>query len=92
MEQVNKLTDTVTQLTPSHNVNKLAARSTADPENSDNSDSGEDDEENDRVSIHETDRSLCNETDLENRHLRRKLRLYRLPLRKLSQKLHLKNC
>ena len=40
---------------------------TADPENSDNSDSGEDDEENDRqnrVTIHETDRSLYNETDL----------------------------
>ena len=67
MEQVNKLTETVTQVTSLHNASKLAARSTADPENSDNSDSGEDDEENDRrnrVTIHETDRSLCNETDL----------------------------
>ena len=67
MEQVNKLTEAVTQMTSSHNANKLAARSTADPENSDNSDSGEDDEENDRrnmVTIHETDRSLYNETDL----------------------------
>ena len=36
MEQVNKLTEAVTQMTSSHNVNKLAARSTADPENSDN--------------------------------------------------------
>ena len=45
----------------------MAARSTADPGNSDNSDFGEDDEENDRrnrVTIHETDRSLYNETDL----------------------------
>ena len=67
MEQVNKLTEAVTQLTFSHNANKLAARSTADPENSDISDSGEDDEENDRrngVTIHELDRSLYNETDL----------------------------
>ena len=67
MEQVNKLTEAVTQLTSSHNVTKLAARSAADPENSDNSDSGEDDEENDRqnrVTIHETDRSLYNEIDL----------------------------
>ena len=67
MEQVNKLTEAVTQMTSSHNANKLAARSTADPGNSDNSDSGEDDEENDRrnrITIHETDRSLYNETDL----------------------------
>ena len=67
MEQVNKLTEAVTQMTSSHNANKLAARSTAHPENSDNSDSGEDDEENDRrnrVTIHETDRSLYNETNL----------------------------
>ena len=67
MEQVNKLTEAVTEMTSSHNANKLAARSTADPENSDDSGSGEDDEENDRrnrVIIHETDRSLFNETDL----------------------------
>ena len=67
MEQVNKLTEAVTQLTSSHSTNKLNARSTADPENSDNSDSREDDEVNDRrnrVTIHETDRSLYNETDL----------------------------
>ena len=30
------LTEAVTQLTSSHNANKLAARSTADPENSGN--------------------------------------------------------
>ena len=67
MEQVNKLTEAVTQVTSLHNASKLAARSTADLENSDNSDSGEDDEENDRrnrVTIHETDRSLNNENDL----------------------------
>ena len=51
MEQVNKLTEAVTQITSSHNPNKLAARSTADPGNSDNPDSGECDEENDRGSI-----------------------------------------
>ena len=54
-------------MTSSHNANKLAAKSTDDPENSDNSDSGEDDEVNDgrkRVTINETDRSLYNETDL----------------------------
>ena len=67
MELVNKLTEAVIQMTSSHNANKLAARDTAHSENSDNSDSGEDDEENDRrnsVSIHETDRSLYNETNL----------------------------
>ena len=67
MEQVNKLTEAVNQMTSSHNANKLVARSTDDPENSDNSDSGEDDEVNDgwnRVTIHETDRSLYHETDL----------------------------
>ena len=61
MEQVNKLTGAVTQMTSLHNANKLAARSIADPENSDNSDSGKDDEVNDgrnRVTIHKTDRSL----------------------------------
>ena len=66
MQQVSKLTEAVTQMTL-HNANKLAARSTTHPENSDNSDSGEDDEENDRqnrVTIHETDRSLYNETNL----------------------------
>ena len=46
MEQVNKLTEAVSQITSSHNTNKLAAWSTADPENSDDSGSGEDDEEN----------------------------------------------
>ena len=67
IEQVSKLIDAVTQMTSWHNANNLAARSTAHPENSDNSDSGEDDEENDRwnrVSIHEMDRSLYNETNL----------------------------
>ena len=47
MEQVNKLTEAVNQMTSLHNANKLVARSTDDPENSDNSDSGEDDEVND---------------------------------------------
>ena len=67
MEQVNKLTEAVTQLTSSNNANKLTARNTADPENSDNSDSREHDEENDRrksVTIHETDRSFYNKTNL----------------------------
>ena len=66
-EQVNKLTEAVNQMTSSYYTNKLVARSTDDPENSDNSDSGEDDEVNDgrnRVTIHETDRSLYHETDL----------------------------
>ena len=68
MEQVYKLTEAVNnQMTSSHDANKLVARSTDDPENSDNSDSGEDDEVNDgrnRVTIYETDRSLYHETDL----------------------------
>ena len=67
MEQVNKLTEAVDQMTPSHNTNKLVARSTDDPENSDNSDSGEDDEVHDgrnRVTIHETNCNLYHETDL----------------------------
>ena len=67
MEQVNKLTEAVNQITFSHNANKLVARSTDDPENSDNSDSGEDDEVNDgwnRVTIHEMDHSLYHETNL----------------------------
>ena len=61
------MTEAVTQLTSSHNANKLAARSTADAENSDNSDSGEGDEENDRrnmVTIYEMDYSLYNEIDV----------------------------
>ena len=61
------MTEAVTQLTSSHNANKLAARSTADVENSDNSDSGEGDEENDRrnmVTIYEMDYSLYNEIDV----------------------------
>ena len=61
------MTEAVTQLTSSHNANKLAARSTADVENSDNSDSGEGDEENDRrnmVTIYEMDYSLCNQIDM----------------------------
>ena len=67
MEQINKLTEAGTHMASSHNANKLAARSIADPENPANSDSGEDDTENDRwnrVTIHEMDRSLYNETDL----------------------------
>ena len=67
MEQVNKLTEAVTQMNSSHNANKLAARSTADPGKSEKSDFGEDDKENDRrnrVTTHETDRSLYNESDL----------------------------
>ena len=67
MEQVNKFTVAVNQMTSLHNANKLVARSTEDPENSDNSNSGEDDEVNDgwnMVTIHETDRSLYHETDL----------------------------
>ena len=61
------MTEAVTQLTSSHNANKLAARSTADAENSDNSDSGEGDEENDRrniATIYEVDYSLYNEIDV----------------------------
>ena len=61
------MTEAVTQLTSSHNANKLAARSTADVENSDNSDSGEGDEENDRrnmVTIYEMDYSLSNQIDM----------------------------
>ena len=68
MEQVIKLTETVIHMTSLHNANKLAARSTAHPVNFDNSDSGEDDKENDRrnrVTIHEADRSLYNEPNLE---------------------------
>ena len=67
IEKVSKLREAVTQMISSHNVYKLAARSTAHPENSDNPDSGEDGEENDRrngVSIDETDRTLYNETNL----------------------------
>ena len=67
MEQINRLTEAVTQLTSSHNANKLAARSTADAENSDNSDSGEGDEENDRqnmVTIYEMDYIPYNEIDV----------------------------
>ena len=65
MEQVNKLKEAVKQMASSHKTNKLVARSTDDPENSDNS--GEVDELNDRqnrVTIHETDRSLYQETYL----------------------------
>ena len=67
MEQVNKLTEAVNQITSLYNANKLVARSSDDPENCDNSDSGEDDEVNDgwnRVTIHETDCSCYHETDL----------------------------
>ena len=65
MEQVNKLKEAVNQMASLHKTNKLVARSTDDPENSDNS--REVDEVNDgqnRVTIHETDRSLYQETDL----------------------------
>ena len=51
----------MTQLISLHNANKLTARSTDDPENSDNSDSGEGEEENDRrnmVTIYEMCYSL----------------------------------
>ena len=48
MDLVNKLTEVVTQLTSSHNANKLAKRSTADTESCDNSYPGEGDEEYDR--------------------------------------------
>ena len=64
MAQVKKLTEAVTQLTSSNNANKLAVRSTADPENSDNSDSGKGDEENNRrnmVTMYEMNYSLYNE-------------------------------
>ena len=67
MEQLSKLTEAVTQMISSYNANNFAARGSANPENSNNADSGEDDEENDRqnrVTIHETDGSLYNETDL----------------------------
>ena len=61
------LTETVTQMTSLDNANNSAARSTADPENFDSSDSGEEDGENDRqnrVTIYETDRSFYNENNL----------------------------
>ena len=61
------MTEAVSQLTSLHNANKLATRSTVDAENSDNSDSGEGDEENDRrnmVTIYEMDYSLYNEIDV----------------------------
>ena len=54
-------------MTSLHNANILVAGNTDDPEYSDNSDSGEDDEVNDgqnRVTIHETDRSFYNGTKL----------------------------
>ena len=60
------MTEALTQLTSLHNGNKLAARSTADLEKSDNSDSGEGDEENDRrnmVTLCEMDYNLYNEID-----------------------------
>ena len=48
IEQVNKLTEAVTKLTVFlHDDNRLAARSISDPENSNNSGSGDDDEKND---------------------------------------------
>ena len=68
---VKKFTEAVTQLTSSYNAIKLAARSTSDPENSDNVDYEENDDENDkrnRVTIHETDGSLYNETGLPANH------------------------
>ena len=67
MEQVNKLAEAVNQMNSSHNTIKMVARSTDDPKNSDNSDSGKDDEVNDgrnRITIHETDRSLYHESNL----------------------------
>ena len=59
-------------MTSLHNGNELAARSTDELENSDNSDCGEDDEDNDsqnRVTIHKIDGSFYNETDLETSFL-----------------------
>ena len=67
MQQVSKLTEAFNQITSLQNANKLATRSTDDPESFDNSDSGENDEVNDggnTVTIHETDCSPYNETDL----------------------------
>ena len=67
MGQVNKLTEAITWLTSLHNANKFTARSTADSKSSDNSDSGEDDEENgrrNRVTIHKMNRCFYNETNL----------------------------
>ena len=67
MEQVNKLTEVFPQLTSSHNSKKLVSRITSDSKNSDNSNSGEDVEKNDRrnwVNIHGMDRSFYNETGL----------------------------
>ena len=60
------MTQDINQMTSLHNANKLVARSTDDPEISNNSDSGEDDEVSDgqsRVTIHETDQSLHYETN-----------------------------
>ena len=57
-KQINKLTEAVTTLTSSHNANKLAVRSTLEPEASDNSDAEADEEEIDRqnrVILHEND-------------------------------------
>ena len=61
------MTEAFNQITSLQNANKLATRSTDDPESFDNSDSGENDEVNDgrnTVTIHETDCSPYNETDL----------------------------
>ena len=62
-EQVNKIDRGSHSADFSHNANKLVVRSTGDIENSDNSDSGEGDEENDRrnmVTIYEIDDNLYN--------------------------------
>ena len=67
IQQVSKLAEGVTQLTSQYNANKLAAGSTANPANSDKSDFGEGDEENDRrniVTTYEMDYSLYNENDV----------------------------
>ena len=64
MEEVNKFTEVVNQMTSSHKANKLVARSTDNSENSDNSDYDEVNDGRNRVTIHEIDRSLYHETDL----------------------------
>ena len=65
MEQVNKFTEAVIQMTSLHNANKVAALPTQKILIIQIL--GEDDEENDRwimVTIHEMDLSLYNETNL----------------------------
>ena len=64
MEQVNKFTEAVNQMNSLHNANTLVARSTDNSEYCDNSDYDEVSDGRNRVTSHETDRSLYHGTDL----------------------------